>query len=293
MDSMVTTMLARAVLSFVLIATMQTGKLPEHHTGMFADADSYERFMGRWSRLVASRYVDFALIHDGNLVLDVGCGTGALASTIVSLKPHCRVNGIDPSPEYVSYAKTRSAGTAIVYQVGDAQRLTFPDSMFDATVSLLVFNFIPDARKALSELRRVTRPGGSISAAIWDYGEGMQMLRTFWDAAVALDPAAERLDERHMPLCRAGELRALWQGAGLLDIEEKPLEIVMEFKSFEDYWNPFLEKQGPAGAYVASLSNDRRSALRDRLKQVMAGEGAREGLKLRARVWAVRGTVPE
>ncbi len=285
-------MLAKDVLCVVLIGMMQIGKLPENQTGMFADADSYERFMGRWSRLVAPQYVDFARIHDGNRVLDVGCGTGALASTIVSLRPHCRVNGIDPSPEYVSCAQARSTGAAITYQVGDAQSLTFPDSTFDATVSLLVFNFIPDARKAVAELRRVTRRGGSISAAVWDYGEGMQMLRIFWDAAVAVDSTAERLDERHMPLCRAGELRSLWEAAGLRNIEEKRLEIVMEFRSFEDYWNPFLEKQGPAGAYVASLTKDRRLALRDRLKAALTGPDARAGLKLRARVWAVRGTVP-
>jgi hypothetical protein len=132
-----------------------------------------------------------------------------------------------------------------------------------------------------------------LSRAAWDYGDGMQMLRFFWDAAVALDPAAEPLDEKHMPLCGAGELAGLFRTAGLVNVQEKALEITSTFISFEDYWDPFLEGQGPAGSYVATLAEDPRSALRDRLKGVFLPKlNAAGGFNLRARVWAARGTVP-
>src|SRR5262245_39432471 len=208
---------------------------------MFGNAEAYERFMGRWSRLVAPRLVDFTDLPDRGRMLDVGSGTGSLAYAIAERKAHARVVGIDPSKEYVAYAGSRSpfpdrAG----FEVGDAQQLHFPDSSFEAALSLLVFNFIPDPKKALFELRRVTKPGGKVSAAVWDYGEGMRMLRTFWDAAVAIDPGAEKLDEKHMPLCRPGELSALWRQGGVEDVRERSIHIKMRFESLSDYWDPFL-----------------------------------------------------
>jgi len=134
------------------------------------------------------------------------------------------------------------------FQVGDAQQLHFADASFDAGLSLLVMNFIPDPRKALFEMRRVTKPGGKLSAAVWDYGAGMRMLRTFWDAAVSIDAGAEKRDEKHMPLCRAGELSNLWKQASLENVREQPIEITTRFKSFADYWDAFLLGQGPAGS---------------------------------------------
>ena len=141
---------------------------------MFADAEAYERFMGRWSRLVAPLLLEFAGIADGSRVLDVGSGTGSLAFEMARRWPRCQVVGIDPSKEYVAYASAREHGSNVRFESGDAQALSFSNAAFDACVSLLVFNFIPDPRKALSELRRVTRPGGVISAANWYYGDGMR-----------------------------------------------------------------------------------------------------------------------
>ena len=152
-------------------------------------------------------------------------------------------------------------------------------------------NFIPDPAKALSEMVRVTRPGGTVAAAVWDYGDGMEMLRVFWDEAVALDPSIDARDERHMPLCRQGELGALWRQGGLTDVVEVPLVTETPFASFDDFWSPFLTGQGPAGAYVASLPEARRQMLRDRLRARLA-PGADGLLKLRARAWAVKGVVP-
>jgi SAM-dependent methyltransferase len=254
---------------------------------MFADAEAYERFMGRWSRLVAAPLVDFARLPQRGRFLDVGSGTGALALTIANARPEAEIVGIDLSKEYVAYAGSKNGFPARArFEVGDAQRLTFPDAGFDAAVSLLVFNFIPDPKLALREVRRVVKPGGSISAAVWDYGAGMQMLRIFWDAAVAMDRDAEKLDEKHMPLCRSGELSALWREAGMQDVGEQSIEVTTSFASFADYWEPFLLGQGPAGAYVRRLDKAKADALRDQVRGRLAASGL---IRLTARVWAVRG----
>ena len=164
--------------------------------------------------------------------------------------------------------------------------------MFDRTLSLLVVNFIPDTRKALDEMMRVTKPKGTVAAAVWDYGEGMEMLRVFWDEAIALTPAHAAKDERDLPLCRRGDFAGLWRGQGLQDVVEEALTIETRFESFDDFWKPFLEKQGPAGAYAASLSVEDREALRLRLRGRLLGAGPDKAIVMNARAWAVRGTIP-
>ena len=265
----------------------------EHEPGMFADADKYERFMGRWSRLVAPRFLDFSGLPARGRILDVGSGTGSLSFAIAERDAGAHVLGIDPSKEYVAYASSRNPSPdRASFEIGDAQQLRLPDAGFDAALSLLVFNFIPDPGKALSEVRRVVRPGGRISAAVWDYGAGMRMLRAFWDAVITNDPAADRLDEKHMPLCRQGELSALWRKGALENVGEEPIEIAMHFASFSDYWDPFLNGQGPAGAYVRGLSEPKVLALRDEVKRRLPLSADNVPFVLSARVWAVRGTAP-
>ena len=280
-------LLRRAFLSVFPILNAQ-----ERQPTMFADAEAYERFMGRWSRLVAPRLIDFTGLPERGRILDAGSGTGSLAFAIAQHNGGTHVVGIDPSKEYVAYANSRNASPDRVgFEVGDAQQLRFPDESFDAVLSLLVFNFIPDPKKALLELRRVTKPGGKLSAAVWDYGAGMQMLRTFWDAAVHIDPGAEKLDEKHMPLCRAGELTALWQQGGLENVREQSIDIGMRFKSFADYWDPFLLGQGPAGLYVRRLDRDKLHPLRSEVKLRLSLSAENTPLVLPGRVWSVRGTV--
>lgn len=260
---------------------------------LFSAGDAYERFMGRWSRRLAPLLVRFAGVRDGDTVLDGGSGTGALSAALAAAAPSSRITGIDPSAAYVGFAQMRPPGALVRFEVGDAQQLRFADDTFDRAVSLLVLNFIPDRAKAVNEMARVTRPGGTVAAAVWDYGDGMQMLRAFWDEAIALRPDIDERDERHMPLSRRGELAALWRQLGLQDVVAEPLTVETRFASFDDYWSPFLEKQGPAGACVAALATDERERLRDRLRRRLLGEETDRPIVLGARAWAVRGTVAD
>jgi len=255
---------------------------------MFSESQAYDRFMGRWSRQLAPHFVEFADIRRGGAVLDVGSGTGELSFAVLASAEPGRVVGIDPSADYVDYAQSRSTDTRVSFETGDGQALQFDDATFDATMSLLVLNFIPDPEKALAEMVRVTRPGGVVAAAVWDYDEGMEMLRVFWDAAIASNPAAADRDERRMRFSRRGELGDLWRQAGLVDVVETPVVIPMRFESFEDFWSPFLAGQGPAGSYVASLSEDGRSAIERRLRERLSNDGT-GGITLNGRAWAVRG----
>lgn len=266
--------------------------VPASEQGMFSAGEAYERFMGRWSRQIAPLLVKFAEVHDGPPVLDIGSGTGALSAAVAAEAPSSRVLGIEPSEPYVAFARSRHGSRLVGFEVGDAQHLRLPSASFDSTLSLLVVNFIPDPDKALDEMVRVTRPGGLVGAAVWDYGDGMDMLRVFWDEAIKLDPSNDSRDERHMPLCRRGDLAALWRRHGLTRVSETALTIRTPFRSFEDYWGPFLEKQGPAGAYVAQLSPERRDGLRRRLRQRLLGDGPDREILLHARAWAVKGRVP-
>ena len=247
--------------------------------------------MGRWSRHLAPLLVKFAGVRDLDDVLDVGCGVGALSFAIAEATPSAHVTGIDPAAVYVADANAHAPTERVRFLVGDAQQLQFADRTFDAVLSLLVMNFIADSSKALREMVRVTRHAGVIAAAVWDYGSGMQMLRMFWDEAVRRDASAGPRDERRMPLCRQGELSALWRAHGLVHVDEQPLTIQLLFASFEDYWSPFVGGQGPAGSYVAGLSEEDREALRLRLRRRLLGDGADRAITLQARAWAVKGAV--
>jgi len=274
-------------------ATPESTGLTESEAKMFSMSAGYERFMGRWSRLLAPAYVAFAGAKNGDRVLDVGTGTGALAATLAASLTSSEVTGIDPSEGFISYAKSNAKSGRVRFEVGDAQALRHQDATFDQTMASLVINFVPDHAKAVAEMRRVTRPQGVVSACVWDYDAGMEMLRFFWDEAVALDPAMAPKDERNMKLSRAGQLGELWRKAGLVNVEEKPLVIEQAFASFDDYWAPFLTGAGPAGAYVVSLGDERRRELEARMRKRLLGNRADGAFVLKARAWCVRGEVPK
>lgn len=268
-------------------------KMTDTEAKMFTMSAGYERFMGRWSRIMAPAFVSFVGVKETDRVLDVGTGTGALASALEVVVKSGEIVGIDPSEAFISYARKNAGAGRVRFEVGDAQALKFEDASFDQTMALLVMNFIPDYNKAIAEMRRVTRPDGVVSACVWDYNAGMQMLRFFWDEVVALDPAMAAKDERHMNLSRAGQLAELWTKAGLKNVQEKPLVIEQAYKSFDDYWEPFLKGAGPGGAYVVSLSEERRRQLESQMRKRLLGGRDDGSFTLKAQAWCVRGEVPK
>jgi SAM-dependent methyltransferase len=288
---MVRVMIGSRVWLVVAVACAgHAAKTPE--VGLFAKSVQYEHFMGRWSRALSPLHIAFAQVESGDKVLDVGAGTGALALPLAERVPNCEIVGIDPSEDQIAYARAQTSSPHIHFEVGDAQALPYDRGRFDRTMAQLVMNYIPDHDKALHEMVRVTRPGGTVSACVWDYDDGMQMLRLFWDAVVALDPAAEPKDQRHMKLSHKGQLAELWKSAGLVDVEEQPIDIDMRFSSFDDYWRPFLDgAAGATGAYMATRDEPSRNAIAAWLRQRVLGDRPDGPFTLHGRAWCVRGHV--
>jgi SAM-dependent methyltransferase len=258
----------------------------------FADADGYDLLMARWSRMLGRELVRFAGIPLGARVLDVGCGTGSLVDALLGAVQPAGVVGIDPSAAFVGLARSRFGDARVRFETGDAQALAFPDGSFTCAASMIALNFVPAPACAVAEMRRVTGAGGLVTACVWDYGGEMLMLRRFWDAAVALDPAAAARHEAGMPLCRAGELGELWRTAGLTHVREGALEIATRFATFDDFWQPFLCGVGPSGAYAASLAPQMARALEARLRRELWDDRPGESREFPARAWAVAGRVP-
>jgi len=258
---------------------------------IWSAGDAYDSYVGRWSRRVAEAFVRWLDVPAGGRWVDVGCGTGALTEEILALADPRQVVGVDPSEGFLASARARISDSRVEFHSADAQSLPLPDRHFDAVVSGLALNFVPDPRRAVAEFVRVAAPGGATAAYVWDYAEGMAMMRYFWDAAVALDPAVTDLDEvRRFPLCRPEPLTELWVDAGLDEVEVRPIDVPTVFVDFDDYWRPFLGGQGPAPGYVASLTEERRLALRDLLRGRLP-TGPDGSIPLSARAWAVRGSV--
>jgi len=249
-----------------------------------------ERYVGRWSRLVAREFLPWLRVPAGRRWLDVGCGTGALAQTILQVASPAYVEGVDSSAGYIAYARTHIVDPKLSFRVGDAQALPSWDLPFDAAVSGLLLNFVPQRERAVAEMARVVRPGGVVAAYVWDYAGKMELMRYFWDAAAALDPAARDLDEgRRFTMCQPTPLGQLFRTAGLRDVEVRAIDVPTLFRDFDDYWSPFLGGQGPAPGYAVSLGEDRRAALRDRIRTALPvrPDGS---IHLIAQAWAVRGS---
>jgi SAM-dependent methyltransferase len=253
--------------------------------------DSYESYMGRWSRLVARAFVEWLHPEHSANWLEVGCGTGALTSTICEICRPASVIACDPSEPFVEHARRNLSDARVSFLVAGVDALPRRDGGFDETVSGLVLNFLPDPGSALALLCERLRKGGVMAGYVWDYADGMEFLKLFWQEAVALDPRAASFDEgRRFPLCREPALDSLFRGAGLAQVETHAVEIETNFTTFDDYWTPFLRGTGPAPSYVASLDPPDREALRERLRRRLHVENE-GGIRLRARAWAVRGVV--
>ncbi len=271
------------------MGTSDTGTGPVRDDVLWASGAIYEPYVGRWSRLVAPNFTAWLAISPGKRWLDVGCGTGALSASILDHADPRETVGIDPSPGFIAYAQEHVRDSRARFETGDAQALPFPDGAFDAAVSGLVLNFVPDPDRAVREMTRVTRPEGAVAAYVWDYAGRMELMRHFWDAAAALDPAARDLDEgRRSPLCQPGPLGDLFRGAGLAGVEVRAIDVPTVFRDFDDYWSPFLGGQAPAPRYAMSLDEEHRAALRERIRAGLPFEPD-GSIHLIARAWAVRG----
>mgnify|MGYP003601811061 CR=1 FL=1 len=250
----------------------------------------YEQYIGRWSRKAAPLFLAWLDQPPGQRWLDVGCGTGALTAAILD---HCgpvSVVGVEPSEGFIKAAHQNLVGKAR-FLAGNAAAIPQDDGACDVVVSGLVLNFIPDLPVALAEMARVAVAGGTVAAYVWDYADGMEVIKCFWDAAVALDPAAAPMHEgTRFPMCRPSALRAAFEQAGLTQVETTALDVTAAFADFDDYWRPFLGGQGPAPAYALSLPEEQRAALERQLASTLAPASVGGALSLRARAWAVRGT---
>lgn len=257
---------------------------------VWTSGDAYESYVGRWSRAVARVFLDWLAVADGRRWLDVGCGTGALSEEILEAVSPVAVVGIDLSPAYIAYAREHVVDHRARFDVGDARALRFPSGLFDAVVSGLALNFVPEPARAVAEFARVASQGGVVGLYVWDYTDGMELMRRFWDAAVALDPAARALDEgpRFADICRPEALTGIFTGVGLEQVDARAIDVLTTFVDFDDFWRPFLGEQGPAPVYVASLDEERRAALRARLRADLPVEND-GSIRLMARAYAVRG----
>jgi len=257
------------------------------------DPEAYEQMMGRWSRKLAPQFAAFAKLHNPATILDVGCGTGNFAVALASRFQNANVTGLDRSQAFIASARSLDPeNRRLTFEEGEATALPFADRSFDATLSLLVVNFIPDAERAVREMVRVTKPGGLVAACVWDYPGGFTVVRIFADTAAVLDPSGEeyRAKQFSARFTGAGELATEWTRLGLRNVEQTTLMIRMEFESFEDYWRPWLGGQGTVGAYVTSLSEEKRRRLEHHLRLAYLG-GRPDGLRsFTAAAWAVRGT---
>ena len=259
----------------------------------WATGDAYELYMGRWSRALSRAFLEWLKPGPKRHWLEIGCGTGALTSSIVALTEPASVVGCDPSASFVEDARHRLTDERVAFVVGGADAPPRREGGFDVLVSGLVLNFVPELPRALVAMRERLRPGGTLAAYVWDYAGGIEFLAHFWREAVAANAGAADLDEaRRFPDWQPARLGALFRDAGFDRVETDVVEIPTHFTSFDDFWKPFLGRTGPAPAYVAALEPGARDTLRKRLEAALvpAADGS---IRLRARASVARGVVAQ
>ncbi len=249
----------------------------------------YDRWMGRWSRLLADEFLQWLNLPAKLRWLDVCCGSGVLSEAIVERFAPRRIVGVDVSLQQIEFARAHRASPSVSFQVGDAMALPFEAASFDAIVCGLGLNYLPDPKNALHGMRRVADRGGVIAIYVWDYAEGTRFLREFWDAATAVDPEAAVYDQAHrFGLCNPESLGELFDSAGLERVTVQALDIITRFVNFDDYWQPLLAGQGSAPNYLMSRDAATQVAIRERLRHALPADEAGI-IELPARGWAVSG----
>jgi ubiquinone/menaquinone biosynthesis C-methylase UbiE len=256
--------------------------------------EGYELQMGRWSRRLAEPFLDFCGWQDDERVLDAGCGTGNLTFALAQRTKTANIEGIDFSAAYIEHATRYNREARIKFRVGDICALPYGDASFDRVMSLLVLHFVPRTEDAVAQIRRVARRGATVAAAVWDARGGFVANRIFFDAAATLDQKGN--DRRALnytrPMTRPGELAAAWRTAGFIEVREAMLAIRMEFESFDDYWAPYVGKDGPGAEYVGTLDSAQQERLRDLVRAAYL-DGEVDGPRSYAAIaWAVAGSVP-
>lgn len=252
-------------------------------------AESYEPYCGRWSRLTAQAFLEWLDARPGLRWIDVGCGTGALSHGILERNGPEDLLGVDRSLGYIRHARKGGASATARFVVGDAQALPVAAGRFDIAVSALVLNFVPQPDWMIQEMIRAVQPAGQLALYVWDYAGKMELMRHFWDVVVELNPGALELDEgRRFPLCQPQALRELMTKSGVSRVRVEAIDIPTVFRDFDDYWRPFLQGQGPAPGYAVSLPESDRKQLRDKIRDRLP-ERPDGSIELTARAWAVRG----
>ncbi len=244
-------------------------------------AESYDRFMGRYSVPLAPQLASFAGVASGQSVLDVGCGPGALTTELVKLVGPAAVTAVDPSESFVGAVRERLPGVRV--EQAPAEHLPFPDQSFDAVMAQLVVHFMTDPVAGLAEMARVTRRQGVVATCVWDHAGGKGPLGAFWEAARVLDPGVH--DESDFAGVREGHLATLLAAAGLRDVEATVLDVSVEHPTFEEWWEPFTLGVGPAGSFATGLDPVWQARLRELCRQQFPNEP----FVVTARAWAARG----
>jgi trans-aconitate methyltransferase len=257
----------------------------------WGSGDAYDMYVGRWSRKVAPEFLSWLAIPNDLVWAEVGCGTGALAEAILANCDPRTISGIDKSEGFIAEAKRKITDSRARFEVGDATAMHWDSATFDVTVSALTLNFVPDQEKMAREMVRVTKPNGTVAAYVWDYAGGMQMICHFWDAAIEVSPNDAKLKQgERFPLCQPAPLQELFERIGLRAVSVRAIDVPTVFRNFDDYWTPFLGKQGAAPTYLASVSDDVRERIREVLRARLTPHDAGP-IELTARGWAVKGTV--